>query len=295
MADSAAVIGFIGLGIMGSAMSGRLIQSGYEVLGFDLDAARMSEHAQRGGTAASSPAGVADSAHIVILSLPSSGALRSVFTGPQGICESQHPDLVLVETSTLALDDKLAARDWAASVGADLLDCPMSGTGSQARTGDLVAYLSGDDQSKRKAEPVLAAFTRSAKDVGQFGNGTKLKLIANLLVGVHNAAAGEALSLAQSAGLDPADALGALADGAGYSTMLGVRGPMMVSGEYLPATMTVDLFMKDLGLIASFAEGVGAATPLLDATTNLYKQASDQLLGKYDTAVVHDIIRDLQR
>jgi 3-hydroxyisobutyrate dehydrogenase-like beta-hydroxyacid dehydrogenase len=172
-----------------------------------------------------------------------------------------------------------------------VLDCPMSGTGQQAVTGDLVAYLSGDDAAaKQAALPVLARFTRSQFDLGPGANGTLMKLVANHLVAVHNAAAAEALLLADRAGLDLQQVLVAIGDGAGSSRMFQVRGPMMASGRYTPATMRVDTFGKDLRLIADLAAGVDAPTPLLETAAELYRVAAEQGRGEEDTACVYAVL-----
>jgi len=287
-------VGFVGLGVMGSAMSGHLLAAGFPVRGFDVDAARRAEHEARGGVACASPAEVARDVDVVVTSLPSAGALVAVLDGEDGLHTTARPGLVIVESSTFGPDTKEEARSRAAAWGATLLDCPMSGTGQQARDGDLIAYLSGDDAAaKERARPVLAAFTRQQYDLGPFGRGTAMKLIANLLVAVHNAAAAEALLLARRAGLDLQDVLAAVGDGAGGSRMLSVRGPLMAERRYLPATATVATMLKDNALIAAFAESVDSPTPLFTATAALYEVAAAQDRLGEDTACVHAVLEGL--
>jgi L-threonate 2-dehydrogenase len=286
-------VGFIGLGVMGSAMSGHLLAAGFPVLGFDVDPTRRSEHEARGGVACAEPADVARGADVVVTSLPSAAALVAVLDGEGGLHAGAHPGLVVVETSTLGPDTKEDARNRAQAWGGTLLDCPMSGTGQQARNGDLVAYLSGDDAAKERARPVLAAFTRQQYDLGAFGRGTAMKLVANLLVAVHNAAAAEALLLAERAGLDLQDVLTAVGDGAGGSRMLQIRGPLMAESRYLPATATVATMQKDNALIAAFAESVASPTPLFSATTVLYRAAVAQDRLQEDTACVYGVLERL--
>jgi L-threonate 2-dehydrogenase len=286
-------VGFVGLGVMGSAMSGHLLAAGFPVLGFDVSADRRAEHEARGGVACADPADVARGADVVVTSLPSAAALVTVLDGEEGLGAGARPGLVVVETSTLGRDTKEDGRARAAAWGGTLLDCPMSGTGQQARDGDLVAYLSGDDAAKQRALPVLAAFTRQQYDLGAFGSGTAVKLIANLLVAVHNAAAAEALLLARRAGLDLDAVLTAVGDGAGGSRMLQVRGPLMAERRYLPATATVATMQKDNALIAAFADSVGSPTPLFSATTVLYQAAVAQDRLGEDTACVHAVLERL--
>lgn len=287
-------VGFVGLGIMGSAMSGHLLRAGFPVLGCDVDPQRRAQHEERGGRLAATPGAVAGEVDVLVTSLPSADALTAVLTGDGGLGEGARPGLVVVETSTLGLDTKLAARDAAAGFGAVLLDCPMSGTGQQARDGDVIAYLSGDDDAaKAAALPVLQAFTRAQHDLGAFGNGTRMKLVANLLVAVHNAAAAEALLLAERAGLDLEQVLRAVGDGAGSSRMLQVRGPLMAAGRYDEPTATVGVMQKDNALIAAFAGGVASPTPLFSATNVLYQAALAQGRLSEDTACVFGVLQRL--
>ncbi|UQX88974.1 NAD(P)-dependent oxidoreductase [Jatrophihabitans telluris] len=286
-----ASVGFIGLGVMGSAMSGNLLDAGIDVIGFDLDESCRDRFVARGGRLAASPAEIASTVSVVLTSLPSEQALDSVLSADEGLLAGARADLIILETSTLSASRKLAAQVEAAAAGVVLLDCPMSGTGQQAVTGDLVAYLSGDDDSaKRTALTVLAYFTRSQYDLGSGANGTRVKLVANHLVAVHNAAAAEALLLAERAGLDLQQVITAVGDGAGSSRMFQVRGPMMASGRFMPAAMRVDTFSKDLALIAELAAEVAAPTPLLESAAELYRMAAEQGRGGEDTACVYAVL-----
>lgn len=278
-------IGFIGLGVMGSAMSSQLMAAGFPVVGYDVDPKRMAEHLAREGLSASSPDEVAGTVGVLVMSLPGAPALEQVVDGI-----GAHPGLVVIEASTLSVQTKTVARDRLAERGVTLLDCPVSGTGQQARDGDLVGYLSGEDAAKEHVRPVLAAMTRNVHDLGQFGSGTMMKLIANHLVAIHNVAAAEALLLARRAGLDLDQVLAAVADGAGASRMFEVRGPLMAKGRYLPATATVHTMVKDVALIQAFADTADSPAPLLEAATLLYQDAIDQGRGQEDTACVYAVL-----
>jgi L-threonate 2-dehydrogenase len=286
-------VGVVGLGLMGSALSARLIGAGLRVLGHDIEPRRRAEHAARGGVVCGSAAEVAEGADVVITSLPSTDALVTVLDGEAGLRAGARPGLVVVETSTLAPEAKRSAHDRAQAWGATLLDCPVSGTAQQARDGDLVAYLSGDDAAKGTVLPVLAACTRAQHDLGAFGRGTAVKLVANLLVAVHNAAAAEALLLAQRAGLDLEQVLAAVGDGAGASRMLAVRGPLMVAGRYAEPTATVATTQKDNALIAAFAASVASPTPLFATTAVLYQAAVAQGRAGEDTACLFGVLQRL--
>ncbi|HEY3683084.1 MAG TPA: NAD(P)-dependent oxidoreductase [Streptosporangiaceae bacterium] len=286
-------VGFVGLGLMGSAMSAHLLRAGHEVIGCDLDAARLREHEERGGVAVDSPAEAAARAGVVITSLPSVRALADVVHGPDGLAARPSDGLVVVETSTLPVQAKEDARGRLERRGVRLLDAPLSGTAEQARHRDLVAYVSGDDDAKARALPVLDAMTRACHDVGPFGNGTAMKIVANLLVAVHNLAAAEALLLAEHAGLDAATVLRAIGDGAGTSRMFEVRGPLMAAGAYGEPTMRTGLFEKDLQIIDAFAAKMRVPTPLFSAASAYYRAALAQGRGDEDTACVHAVLAGL--
>jgi len=288
----AAVAGFVGLGTMGSALSAHLLAAGYQVIGYDIDPARLAAHAARGGTAAASSAGAAR-ADVVVTSLPTAAALLDVAAGAGGLAAGARPGLVVIETSTLPVTVKRQARDALAGRGAVLLDCPLSGTGGQALNKDVVAYLSGPEEAKARALPVLRAFARGVHDVGEFGNGSAVKLIANLLVAIHNVAAAEALVLAERAGLDLAAVLAAVADGAGSSDMFEVRGPAMAAADYSGPGVTTTVFDKDLQIIAAFARETGTPTPLFTLATSFYAAALAQGHADDDTACVHAVLRGL--
>jgi L-threonate 2-dehydrogenase len=281
-------VGFIGLGTMGSALSARLLAAGWDVAGCDIDPARVAAHRERGGAVAATAADAAAHADIAVTSLPAADALAQVAAGI-----GTRPGLVVIETSTLPVTVKQRARDALAGRGAVLLDCPLSGTGGQALTGDVVAYLSGPDEAKARALPVLRAMTRGVHDVGEFGNGSAVKFIANLLVAIHNVAAAEALVLAERAGLDLAAVLAAVADGAGTSAMFEVRGPAMVARDYSGPGVTTTVFDKDLQIIAGFARETGTPAPLFTLASAVYAAALAQGHAGDDTACVHAVLRGL--
>ncbi|MGQ7791415.1 NAD(P)-dependent oxidoreductase [Faunimonas sp. B44] len=276
-------VGVIGLGIMGGAMAGNLRERGWRVVGFDLDEGRRDELAGRGVEIAQSVADVARAAPTLITSLPSPAAVLAV---SREIALARLPKRVVCETSTLALDDKVAAEKVFADSGHVLLDCPLSGTGAQAKNRDLVVYASGDSASIAGLQPLFADFARQAHDLGAFGNGTRMKFVANLLVAIHNLASAEAMVLAMKAGLDPRQVVEVVGAGAGGSRMFDMRAPLMVEDRYEPATMKISTWQKDMAVIGAFAAALGAPTPLFSATEPYYAAAMSQGRGNEDTAAV---------
>ncbi|TMH13547.1 MAG: NAD(P)-dependent oxidoreductase [Betaproteobacteria bacterium] len=283
-------VGMIGLGIMGSAMSANLARAGFRVAGFDVAPRRRAEHVRAGGVAARSPRDVARRTECIVTSLPSADALSQTAAE---LSRSAGRGAIVIETSTLPIPVKEAARDVLAKRGVILLDCPLSGTGAQARVKDLIIYVSGDRAAYRKIVPVLQGFTRANYYVGAFGAGSKMKFVANLLVAIHNVAAAEAMVLGMKAGLDPALVLKVVSDGAGSSRMLQVRGPMMVRGDYSEATMKNGVWQKDMTIIGDFARELDCPTPLFAASAPIYSAAMAMGLGKKDTGAVCAVLEQL--
>jgi putative dehydrogenase len=276
-------VGMIGLGIMGSAMSVNLLRAGFKVLGYDVLPPRRNEHRKAGGNAARNCREVAKRCDVVVTSLPSSQALLDTAAE---FSKSSRKGQIVIETSTLPIPVKEEARELLAARGTILLDCTLSGTGAQARVKDLIVYASGDRKSYGRISPVLEGFARAHYYVGAFGAGSKVKFVANLLVAIHNVAAAEAMVLAMKSGLDPAMVLKVVADGAGGSRMLQVRGPMMVKGDYSEATMKVATWQKDMTIIGEYARKIDCPTPLFSASAPFYTAAMAMGMGAEDTGAV---------
>ncbi len=276
-------VGMIGLGIMGSAMSANLIRAGFKVVGYDVVPRALQVHRKAGGAVAHNCQEVAKKCAIIVTSLPSSDALLE--TAAQ-LAKSSRKNQIVVETSTLPIPVKEEARKILAARGTILLDCTLSGTGAQARVKDLIVYASGDRKACDLVAPVMAGFARAQYYVGAFGAGSKMKFVANLLVAIHNVAAAEAMVLAMKSGLDPELVLKVVADGAGGSRMLQVRGPMMVKGDYSDATMKVQTWQKDMTIIGDYARKIDCPTPLLSASASIYTAAMAMGLGAEDTGAV---------
>jgi putative dehydrogenase len=273
-------VGVIGLGIMGSAIAANLARAGFKVHGYDIAATALRTLEKAGGLPETSPAALASRVSIMITSLPSASALHRVAGELQG------KGSVVIEASTLPIDEKVLARNTLKKNGLTLLDCPLSGTGAQARTGDLVVLGSGEEKAFQKAMPMLKGFSRAQYYLGEFGNGSRMKFVANLLVAIHNVSAAEAFALGMKAGLSPELIYKVAGDGAGSSRMFQVRGPQMVAGDYSDATMKVEVWQKDMKIIGEFAAELGVATPLFNASGAIYNAAIAQGFAKQDTGAV---------
>ena len=281
-------VGMIGLGIMGGAIARNLVERGWRVIGFDIDAARRTELALANVVIASDVGQVARDVPIIMTSLPTPAAVEDV---AREIAGSGQPPRIVVELSTLAIADKLRFEAKLKKAGHVALDCPLSGTGAQARNRDLIVYASGEPDAIARCKNLFADFARQSADLGGFGNGSRMKFVANHLVAIHNVATAEAMILAERAGLDPKLVVDMVGPGAGGSRMFQMRAPMMVEGVYEPATMKVSTWKKDMAIIAEFADDVGCATPLFTLTQPVYAEAMAMGLGDQDTAAVFEVLK----
>jgi 3-hydroxyisobutyrate dehydrogenase/glyoxylate/succinic semialdehyde reductase len=281
-------VGIVGLGIMGGAIARNLVERGWRVVGFDTDAARCAELAPVGVTIVGDAAEVAHDAPVIMTSLPTPAAVADV---AEAIANSGQPPRIVVELSTLTIADKLRFEAILKKAGHIALDCPLSGTGAQAKNRDLVVYASGDSDAIAQCMGLFSDFAKQSADLGAYGNGSRMKFIANHLVAIHNVATAEAMILAERAGLDPKMVVEMVGPGAGGSRMFQMRAPMMVEGIYEPATMKVSTWKKDMAIIAEFAEDIGCATPLFTLTQPVYTQAMAMGLGDQDTAAVFEVLK----
>jgi 3-hydroxyisobutyrate dehydrogenase-like beta-hydroxyacid dehydrogenase len=278
-------IGVVGVGLLGTAVARRLLKAGHRVVGFDAAPDRVRALLAMGGEAATSARAVALASDAVCTLLPSLPTVEAAVLGPDGVAAAGKPGQVVIQMSTIspALSVRLAAESRAR--GLDFLDCPVSGASGQVARGEGMLFVGGERRVFERWRPLLEAVLPRAVYVGPAGQAMVLKLVANLLVALHSAAAAEALHLARQAGLDPAVALEVLTGSAAGSRMLEVRGPLMVRGEY-PAQMKLDIFMKDLHLIQEAAAAAGAALPLTDTAERLFAAAAETGHGDEDLAVV---------
>ena len=281
----------IGLGLLGHALASRLLAAGHAVVGYDVLPDRIETLARIGGKAAVSLEDAAGQGEAVCVVLPTLASVEASILGAGGVAAHARPRAAVIQMSTIspALTERLA-REVAAR-GRAFLDCPVSGTSAMGARGDGLIIAGGEPAVFERWRPLLEAMLPRAVHVGPAGHATFVKLVANLLVGVHSLAAAEALTMARRAGLDLPRVLEILTAGAAGSRMLDVRGPMIV-GEDFPPQMKLELFLKDLHLIQEAARSVDAPIPLTDVSERLYAAALRAGHGGEDLAVV---VRALER
>ena len=284
------LIGVIGLGIMGGMMAETLLASGYRVAGYDLAPAARARLKRAGGKPLMSTAAVAAQCDFLITSLATSAALASVMAEVAAIAATGARPVV-IETSTLPLDDKLGAQTMLKRAGITLLDCPISGTAARMKERAWTIFLSGPAKACNSALPILRVFTDNLPNVGVFGNGTRMKYAANHLVAIYNVAYGEVVTLGRKMGLDVRQMLALF----GPSPVLGtgvmrLRMPFMLDRRYSPPTMKVEVWQKDMQVIGDMAKSLGCPLPLFNACAPIYTAAMAQGLAQDDTASVAEVL-----
>ncbi len=287
-------VGVIGLGHMGSAVSGNLVREGFTVFGYDIDRTRIEALVRTGARGASSSEEVGKQSDTVITLLPSTAAFEEVIWGPTGLLASAKSGLIVMECSTLPIDLKQRGLRALQGSGIQLLDCPISG-GTRAAEKDLVVYGSGNREAFERCLPLIKGFARASYYLGEFGNGSKMKYVANLLVAIHNVSAAEALVFGMKSGLDPELVYKVMSDSSGRSRMLEVRGPKMLKGDFDQASMKMGVFQKDLKIIEQFASSIDCPTPLFSCAARIYGAAMAEGRENQDTSSVFAVLEEWSR
>lgn len=278
-------VGIAGLGIMGGTFAKYLVQAGWTVIGNDVDAACRATAEANGVRLVKDNAELARKAEIILVVVPSPKALDVVLGE---IIGAGAPKRLVVEMGTFSLTVKQAAADRLVAAGHQMLDCPVSGTGAQARNKDLIIFVSGDAAAGDRVRPIFADFSRETPHVGPLGNGTRMKLVTNHLVACHVAAAGEAMALGIKSGLDPKQILSMALAGAASSRMLELRGPMMAANKYDGPNISArtSILMKDVSTIGELADEVKCPTPVLNSVKTLFAAAMATGHADHDPASV---------
>ena len=280
-------IGVIGLGAMGALYARHLLKAGYGVVGCDLDPAHEAALEKEGGEVAVSPQEAADRVEILITSLPSLAALETVIGGEDGIIHGGREGQILIDTCTLKVTDKVALGEQMAEAGRVFLDAPISGTPPMVADLKASLYVGGDEDAYTICKPVIEAFTGSNFYVGPVGDASKMKILANYLVGVHTVAAAECMVLGMKAGLDPTLIHDVLPKGAGGSTMLQVRGEYMAKSDYRYEDGTIfDIIRKDASIISEYAAELNAPINLFAAARQTFNSAVALGLDQMELAAV---------
>jgi 3-hydroxyisobutyrate dehydrogenase/putative dehydrogenase len=276
---------------MGLPMARCVARAGHETTAYDIDPGRAAALAEDGVRPAGSVAEAAAGADVLVLMVATPDQADSVLFGDDPAAAALAPGAVLLVTATVG---PAAVERWAARLAerqVQVVDAPVSGGVARAARGDLLIMVGGPRDAVRRVQPLLDAMAGSAPAVGSApGDGQKVKLVNQLLCGVHIAVAAEALAFAEAMGLDPAATWEVVRGGAAASFMLDDRGPRMVHGAQ-EVSSALDIFVKDLGLVLEAARGLSYPAPLASAAAQLYLAGRRAGLGRRDDSSVIEILR----
>lgn len=284
-------VGIIGLGKMGLPIAANLLEHGFTVIGYRRH--MIDDFITMGGIPALSSQDVARQCNVVITCLAEDSALLEAVAGEHGLIHGAHAGLIVVDIGMLTIQAKEQARHALEQVGAHMLDCPISGIPPQVLARKTVLFASGEQHLFELCKPVFEGFTSTIFYLGAFGAGTKMKCIANLLVGIHILAAAEAMTLSTRAGLDLATVIKVLSPSVASSAQFVARAPMMAEQRYEPALSTIYQLQECIVVINELADTVHCPTPLLDKVAQYYEGASSSGLGEKDVAAMYSFLESL--
>jgi L-threonate 2-dehydrogenase len=279
-------IGYIGLGVLGSAMVPNLIESGFDVIGYDVRPEILDELGKLGMQAATSPKDAAERADIIVTCLPSLEILMEVYGGEDGIDKADKAGQIVIETSTFPVDEKEKAKAFMDAAGKRMLDCPVSGNRILAVKKQLTAFGSGDETAYNEVEDVIQGFASRTFYVGEFGSGMKMKFCANILNLVHNSIAAEVMVLGMKSGLDPEMIHNVISGSGSSSSMFETRGAMMANNNYDHEGMNFSVPIKDSRFISDHAHKMQVPTPIYHVALQSYYAAIAQGHFNEDAAAV---------
>ena len=282
-------IGLIGLGAMGGAYAKHLLKNNFKCFGIDLDKNNILKFIQLGGQEITYDE-LFNKVDIVLTSLPSLIAYKDVLNNLKRLGKNNSKKIIL-DMNTISIDDKNMFKNEINGLNIDMLDSPVSGTGAQAWEADLTVFASGSKELIDKCMNIFKAFSKEVIDVGSFGNGMKFKILANLLVTIHNTAAAEALRLGELAGLDQDMIYKVLGNSAATSVMLQKRMPLMINKNYEPPTASFNIFLKDVDIIRNFIKNNNVTLPTFEGSAKIYDKAEKTLSKNWDTASVYEVLK----
>ena len=284
-------IGSIGLGAMGGSYAKFLIEDNYTVYGVDPDTQNAEIFTSLGGILLNNISELVDKSNVIILSLPTVPIFKEVINEIE-VNGKSNESKILIDMNTISLGDKIETKNKLEKLNISMVDAPVSGTGAQAKVKDIVVMSSGDKIIVDECDEIFRSFSKQNIYVGDFGNGIKFKILANLLVTVHNTVTAEALLLGQKVGLEEKMIYEVLNAGAATSVMLDKRMPLMINKNYEPATASMRIFLKDIDVITNYLKSNNLSSPTFEAAANLYNQSKENIPITHDTAAIYEQLKN---
>ena len=281
-------IGIAGLGRMGAAIAGRLIEAGHTLSVWNRSPEKAGPLEAAGAALARSPEELAAKVGTVITILTDAAAIETVYDGPSGLLSGKVAGKLFIEMSTVRPQTEIDLAGRVRAKGAGFVECPVGGTVGPARQGKLIGLMGAEEDDAARARPILAQLCRRLEHVGPVGNGALMKLAINLPLLVYWQALGEALALSRSVGLDPSRLMDLFADTSGGTNVIKMRGPavatMLEGGDPGPVGFPIDGGLKDLHTMLAEGKARGLELPLVERTLACFEQASRDSWGGRDAA-----------
>jgi 3-hydroxyisobutyrate dehydrogenase len=292
-ANSKPKIGFIGLGAMGMGMAGALVKAGFSVQGYDINPQTVERLCALGGQGAVSPATAAQEANVLVLMVVSGEQVAEVLFGEEGAAGALNKGSVVMLCSTVKPEFARQTAARLSAIGLATLDAPVSGGVAKAASGQLSIMASGPAEAFDKTAPVLAALAERVYRLGdECGQGSTVKMVNQLLAGVHIAAAAEAMAFGVKAGVDPQQLYDVISNSAGSSWMFQNRVPHMLAGDYTPFS-AVEIFVKDLGIVLETGQEQRFPLPLAAAAHQMFLMAAAAGFGRQDDSAVVKVFEQM--
>jgi putative dehydrogenase len=279
-------VGVIGLGAMGFGVARSLLRAGFATHAYDVRPAVLATFVQEGGIACADPAELGAACEVVITVVVNAAQTETVLFGERGAAAAMKAGSIVIAAATVAPDFAIGLGARLKEAGVLLLDAPMSGGAAKAASGEMTMMTSGPAEAYAACEDVLAAISGTVYRLGdEHGQGSKVKIINQLLAGVHIAAAAEAMALGLREGVDPAALYDVITHSAGNSWMFENRVPHILAADYTPLS-AVDIFVKDLGLVLDTARKTKFPLPLSATAHQMFMSASAAGFGAEDDSAV---------
>ena len=287
-------VGIIGLGAMGSGMAASLRRAGADVHVCDVRKDAAEAFAAGGGTACETPAALAARCDVIVSVVVNATQTEDVLFAGGGVADAMRPGSVFVMCSTVDPNVSIAFERRVEALGLHYVDAPISGGAAKARSGEMTVMGAARDEAWEIAAPFLHAMAAKVYRLGdRAGNGSKVKIINQLLAGVHIAAAAEAMALGLRVGVDAAALYDVITHSAGNSWMFENRMAHVIAGDYTPLS-AVDIFVKDLGLVLDTARASKFPLPLASTAHQMFMQASSAGYAKEDDSAVIKIFPGIE-
>ena len=279
-------VGFVGLGRMGLPMCYRLLNAGYNLTVNNRSQQKVDEICSHGANRSTSLAELSSTSDVVLACLPDIATVEKVFLGENGLIENATSGQILVDHSTVGVKTSKACAEGATSKNAIFLDAPISGGTERAQSGELTIMAGGQSEAYNAVLPVFETMGTTVRHIGPTGTGTTVKLINQLLVGIHSLAAAEAMLMGSKAGADPKLVYEVVNSGWGQSFMLSRNAPVMIDRDFIGERTQIRVFLKDLVLVNELAEELGLSSPGAKLAHDILHRANEEGYGDLDGAAI---------